>query len=260
MLYFWKTKEFLFVYKVKIQFRFFKDFLIQIFKLYRVKTNLNLIFSFIVNHYKSFNDNDKYIKKLYESSKFDYPDWISTKIPILIHYLNKYTFSKKLNLLEIGSFEGRSSIFFIEYFKTKLLVNDINLTCVDTWKGSYEQVHKKIDFNIVEENFDNNIKLYKDNINKYKSSSHDFFKLKNLKEYDFIFIDGSHEFDDVLADANSSFKLLKQGGFMLFDDFNWFHYKDLKMNPAYAINVFLKEKKRNFDIIFVDMMVLIKKK
>ena len=260
MLFFWKTKELLFLYKIKLKFRIFKEFLIQIYNLFKVKTNFFLIFKFIVNHYKNFNYNDDFIKKIYNSSKFDFSDWFSIKIPILIHYLNQYKFSKKLNLLEIGSFEGRSSIFFLKYFKTELLIDDINLTCVDTWKGSHEELHKNINFDIVEKNFDNNIKLYSDNVHKHKSTSRDFFKLKNLKEYDFIFIDGSHEFDDVLSDANSSFQLLKKDGFMLFDDFNWFHYKDVKLNPAYAINIFLKENKKNLEIIFVDMLLLIKKK
>ena len=43
-----------------------------------------------------------------------------------------------MNALEIGSFEGRSSIFFINYFK------NINLTCVDTWEKSDQESDKKM--------------------------------------------------------------------------------------------------------------------
>ena len=179
------------------------------------------------------------------------------KIPILIHYLNNYKFNPGMNVLEIGSFEGRSSVFFLNYFK------NVNLTCVDIWENSDEESDKNmqinIDFRLVEKNFDNNTKIEGTNIKKYKGPSRVFFKNNNFKDLDFIFIDGCHKHEDVMHDAIASFESLKAGGFILFDDLNWFYYKNIKENPAYAINKFLKTYQNQIEIIFVSSQLLIKK-
>jgi predicted O-methyltransferase YrrM len=41
------------------------------------------------------------------------------------------------------------------------------------------------------------------------------------RQYDFIYVDGSHNADDALADAVMCFGLLRPGGVMLFDDYLW---------------------------------------
>ena len=170
------------------------------------------------------------------------------------YYLDKCVFAPKINALEIGSYEGRSAIFFMKYF------NKINLICVDTWFGSDEQDDIKIDYKKIENNFDYNIKRYKNNITKYKGTSDDFFKLNINKNFDFVFIDGNHKYEAVLSDAQSAFKLLNKGGFILFDDFNWFGYQNIKLNPVYAMNSFIKNHEKNIEIIFACSQLLIKKK
>ena len=118
MFYFWKTKDIKFLYKIKIILRDFKYFLIQLIKLIKIRTNFSIILQFIINYFRFFEKNSEFIKDIYINSKFDFPDWFSIKIPILIHHLNKNKFSNtKIEILEIGSFEGRSSLFFINYFK-----------------------------------------------------------------------------------------------------------------------------------------------
>ena len=46
-------------------------------------------------------------------------------------------------------------------------------------------------------------------------------------------IDGSHKFEDVLLDAKNSINNINENGIIIFDDFNWFHYKNEKENPAH---------------------------
>jgi len=259
MLYFWKTKDLIFLYKLKLSLRNFKDFIVQAYKLIKIGTSLVLIRKFFINYFKTLDSNSDFIKKIYESSNFDFPDWFSGKIPVFFHSLNKHQFPSQINLLEIGSFEGRSSLFFFNYFKNKASIKNIYLTCVDTWRGSNEPLHKKIDFNLVEKNFNKNIEAFNQDIKKHKCTSFEFFKSKNPQKYDLIFIDGSHEFKDVLADAEASFKHIKKNGFIIFDDFNWFHYKDEKQNPAHAINVFLSDKINEFIIVYVGIVLIIKK-
>jgi len=258
MSLFWKIRKISFLYKIKFNIRLFKQFIYQTYLLIKTNSNIIIVLSFIKNFIISFDNNKEFIKKIYHKNFFSYDDWFTIKISTLIHYLNQYKFDSEMNALEIGSFEGRSSIFFINYFK------NINLTCVDTWEKSDQESDKKmqenIDFRLVEKNFDNNIKSYGSIIKKYKGTSKKFFENNYFLNFDFIFIDGSHKYEDVIHDAMASFKSLKIGGFILFDDLNWFYYKKLKDNPSYAINKFLKKFESQIEIIFAGNQLLIKKK
>ena len=55
----------------------------------------------------------------------------------------------KKDFLEIGSFEGRSSCWFL-----KKIDDDASLTCIDTWEGSKEHT---FDFNPIEQRFADNV-------------------------------------------------------------------------------------------------------
>ena len=254
MFIFWKTKDFKYIYRIKLKIKYFKRFIFLIFHIIRARTKINLILSFIKNFFRQFKNEDKFIQNTYSGFKFDSYDWFSMKIPVLKYYLDNCVFPSKIDVLEIGSYEGKSAIFFMKYF------NKINLICVDTWLGTDEQMDVKIDFKKIENNFDYNIKGYKNNITKYKDTSDNFFKLNTDKNFDFIFIDGYHKYETLLSDAQSAFKLLNKGGFILFDDLDWFYYKDIKLNPIYAINSFLLNKKKSVEIIFAHNQLLIKKK
>ena len=81
--------------------------------------------------------------------------------------------------------------------------------------------------------------------------------MKKIK-FNFIYVDGSHFYDDVLNDAQSAFKILNEGAYMLFDDYNWNFHKNGK-NPINAINSFLKQNKEKIKIIYISQQVLIQK-
>ena len=55
-------------------------------------------------------------------------------------------------MLEIGSYEGRSAIFFLRHFSNS------TITCVDTWGRGGSDEQKILDSKIVEKNFDTNLK------------------------------------------------------------------------------------------------------
>ena len=60
----------------------------------------------------------------------------------------------------------------------------------------------------------------------YQSTTSFFFKsvassVSIQPIYDFIYIDASHDPADVVFDAVNSFRYLKTGGIMLFDDYSW---------------------------------------
>jgi predicted O-methyltransferase YrrM len=125
--------------------------------------------------------------------------------------------SQTNNILEIGSFEGLSSVFFSDTFLDN---PDSTLTCVDPFLTIDNNDHKQFLQNKEEENFDYNISISK-NSNKIKVckvTSYVFFETNN-KTYNFIYIDGCHEPEIIKRDMANSFKFLEKNGIMWMDDY-----------------------------------------
>jgi predicted O-methyltransferase YrrM len=145
------------------------------------------------------------------------------------------------NFLEIGSFEGRSAVWIVQY----MMEDGGELICVDTWEGGAEHVNGEMSG--AEDRFKHNIDLIIGNfvdrdVQPIKSTSVD--ALGNLisykKQFDFIYIDGSHLAKDVLTDACMSWPLLKKGGFMVFDDYLWKPQGfTLLQRPKFAVDTFV---------------------
>lgn len=190
-------------------------------------------------------------KKLYfeVKYKFNYDDWFSYNITIW----EKFVINKiyRINYLEIGSFEGRSTVFISE------LKNTNSITAIDTWEGSDE--HNNISFKKVFENFKTNINiLNKSKIRFFKTTSDNFFK-NNKNVYNLIYIDGSHEYTQVKKDFVNSFNCIEKNGYIICDDFLWFFYQDLDKNPIKAILECYNEYKKELTVEFLNHQIIFKK-
>ena len=148
---------------------------------------------------------------------------------------------KKFNFLEIGSFEGNSAMFMAKNFK------DAKIDCIDNWVGTEE--YQNFKFSDLEKNFDSNVSEFK-NIKKFKMLSDDFFK-NNNNLYDVIYVDGYHKGHQVFKDFINSWKILNNNGVMIFDDYIWQFFKDIKDNPCFVINKYLSEISNEVRIIKV---------
>ncbi len=192
------------------------------------------------------------VKKYYNRKyQFDYDDWFSSYIPIWKKILNKI---QNINYLEIGSFEGRSTLFIGELKNTK------SIMAVDTWKGSDEHGGSKISFTKVFKNFKKNISCIKNiKINYTQDTSDNFFK-KNKNKYNLIYIDGLHEYSQVKRDFVNSFNCLDVNGIIICDDFAWFYYENIYKNPMKAILECYDKYKKNLSIEFLDEQIIFKKK
>ena len=179
-------------------------------------------------------------------------NWFTSQIPSWIYIFKKYNFlNKKINILEIGSYEGLSSLFILRIFRKAYL------DCVDPHLSSGE--HNNTNFNIIKKNFKFNLKYYKKKHTFFTLKSDKFFKRKIKKNYDFIYVDGYHHSSQVFKDGINAFKFLKVGGLILFDDFLWFHYNNINYNPIHGVNKFYNNFKSQLKIIYLNHQICFQK-
>jgi predicted O-methyltransferase YrrM len=117
---------------------------------------------------------------------------------------------EKRNFLEIGSYEGMSACW--------LLANGLEeggyLTCIDPFFNDMRPVFES---NTREATKPNQVVSIMQ-MTSYQALA----QLISMKQtYDFIYIDGVHSPLGVLIDACMSWGLLKRGGVMLFDDYQY---------------------------------------
>jgi predicted O-methyltransferase YrrM len=169
---------------------------------------------------------------------------------------NLFTFldkSKENKILEIGCFEGLSSVFFADNFIDNQ--NSI-LTCVDPFLTIHNNDHSKFLQNNEEINFDFNVSNCKnvDKITIHKITSDAFFE-KNNKTFTFIYIDGCHEPDYIKRDMENSFNILEKNGIMWMDDYCGGDGIQIKN----TMDAFLKKYSGQYELIHKGYQLAIKK-
>jgi len=232
-----------------------KKLIRNIYNLLSISTPYFIIFNYIKNYFPNYRKKKQCLK----IDKEIYQNFKSVDITKKWFTNNLYFLSKNLstlkvkNLLEIGSYEGRSAIFFADIF------SGTKISCVDTWSGSDE--HENINFKSIENNFDQNIKFLKNDqlLTKFKMTSDNFFTQNNEK-FDFVYVDGDHSKDQVLKDLQNSWSVLNNNGFLLVDDYMWWYYKNLENNPASSVNIFINKNIDQISKLVIWHQVLIQKK
>lgn len=183
--------------------------------------------------------------------------WFDIAIPIweqvFLHFPNIE------NILEIGCYEGRATVWLCE----NVLTNPnkkYNYDVIDTFEGSVdesgmEKTKEKLKGeNFIEDNFKYNISFFPEiNFNIHKGVSQILLPtFKSKEKYDFIYIDASHRADDTLVDAYYAHKMLKVGGIIIFDDYGWKDPKNLHPanSPQLGIEVFNTIYDESYQLIF----------
>jgi len=153
--------------------------------------------------------------------------------------LEEFKGKKNLKFLQIGVFTGNASAWLLKNILTdpsSLLVD------IDPWCGNLQ--HESIyDWNDIQQ-------AYKEQIEPHGKKV----------QYDFIYIDGDHLPESVTLDADLSWDLLKSGGIMAFDDYEWNHPDGFDKNPKPAIDAWLNKHKNEIEIIRKGWQVWIRKK
>lgn len=175
-------------------------------------------------------------------------DWFTWNIPCITESMAKAKLPSTFKLLEIGSWEGRSTCWFFENYPS------VHITCIDTFQGGIE--HQGMDqLKTIEEKFYKNTEEYKDRRTVLKGpSAHMLFKAGEPESFDVIYVDGSHASWDALTDIVLSMQLLKKGGLMMIDDYDWASdVNDLiGTSPKPAVDAFLTLMRDKYQLIHFD--------
>lgn len=145
----------------------------------------------------------------------------------------------RLKFLEIGAYEGRSTVWTLE----NMLDDMGEITVIDTWEGGDEHKIGGDDMQAVEDRFLYNVALAREKyprryVDVWKGESSRILRRMADKRFDFIYIDGSHRAKDVMTDACMAWPLLCKGGVLVFDDYMWGDPSKILERPKLAIDMF----------------------
>jgi predicted O-methyltransferase YrrM len=140
-------------------------------------------------------------------------DWFTQNIPNFEKCMLEIGEQRK-NFLEIGSYEGRSTCWLMQ----NGLQREGTIICIDPYEGMPE-IEKRFWENTREAN------TQKQMVSLFNAKSRRVLSELTIQkqEFDFIYIDGDHDPATTLTDACMAWGLLRQGGVMLFDDYEYPH-------------------------------------
>jgi predicted O-methyltransferase YrrM len=166
-------------------------------------------------------------------------DYFSSNIPVWSKWFAETITVAPIDVLEIGSWQGGSATWLLDKIISR---RGGRLTCIDTFEGSSE--HASWIGGIgdrIEDIFDRNIAASGHSAQCRKIIGFSQAVLRRLHEerFDFIYIDGAHEARYVIEDAVLAFGLLKDGGYICFDDYDFSFAHKPRQNTRRAIDIFL---------------------
>ena len=160
------------------------------------------------------------MEHFYQNIGEDWMDYQSLYSEMVNHFTDNSHF------VEIGSWKGRSASYMaVEIFNSR---KNIKFDCVDTWCGSVEHLdpntfyfHQELitDKDWLYYQFLQNTRPVCDIITPIRMTSLDAVSLYENRSLDFIFIDASHEYEDVKKDIIGWYPKLKLGGIIAGHDY-----------------------------------------
>ena len=154
--------------------------------------------------------------------------------------------SQPLNYLEVGCQEGSSVLWFFENF---LSHPQSRVTVADVFQEG------------VRETFDHNMRVsgYTERVNVLHGNSGEGLRKLPLYSFDIIYVDGIHASFGVIEDAILTWRLLKNGGIMIFDDYDFSGWPSPLNRPKSAIDFFLWAYAGKYELLGKHALVGLKK-
>ncbi|QTL02148.1 class I SAM-dependent methyltransferase [Aquabacter sp. L1I39] len=160
-------------------------------------------------------------------------DWVTRKAMRWHRFLRGLR-KEKADVLEVGTFEGRSAVFMLNYLP------HARITCVDFFKGELDA------------RFDTNLAPYGDRVTKLKGSAAGHLDALGQAQarYDLIYLDAGKRRDDALALSLLAWPLLKTSGIFIWDDYDWGLDRPPAERPHDGIATFLKLHEADYNLLW----------
>jgi tetratricopeptide (TPR) repeat protein/predicted O-methyltransferase YrrM len=170
-------------------------------------------------------------------------DWFTYNIPIWMSVLKPLAHYPQVRSLEVGSFEGMSACWLLDHILTH---PTSSLTCVDHY---FQEI---FEFNVAQTGA-------RDRLIQLAGDSHAVLATLEPAAYDFIYVDGCHLAPHVQQDAALSWRLLKAGGIMIFDDYEWTDPNYPGQDTRIGIDAFLAAVQGKVAIVHLGYQLIIQK-
>lgn len=182
-------------------------------------------------------------------------DWFSSHVINWRTYLKEYR-DKKMQYLEIGCFEGKSTVFILENYPHS------HATVIDTFGQTFEYKLLGVCDGDYYTTFKENTAEYKDRVSINVGYSFDVLTQmlnEKFKTFDVIYVDASHTARGTLQDMVLSWELLRADGIMIIDDYNWDTNVGTIMHPKDGVDAFLLAYKGFYELLLKDYQVILRK-
>lgn len=183
----------------------------------------------------------------YHFSRDMFTDRIDTWTEVMAPFVGK----ADLHYVEVGVFEGRSVVWMLENVLTH---PSARVTAIDIFPEDLEQ------------RFRANLALTgrAESVTTLVGPSLELLPTLEPNSVDIAYVDGSHTADDVLADAILVWRLLRDGGVLVFDDFLWVGRGPEKLlppelRPSLAVAAFLTTHRNTIEVLRNDYQVIVRK-
>ncbi len=187
-------------------------------------------------------------------------DWFSCRIPSWKKHVLPHLENHPVQWLEVGSYEGRSAIWALRNLAVE---EGSRVLCVDPWVKDELFERFKSNIHAAAQWLKSNEPNHKGEIHYVRGYSQNALRDRH-GPFDGIYIDGDHQAKSCLTDAVLAWQLLKPGGFMIFDDYQWDykspHDKATKIPACKGIDAFLKFWQNELTVVHHGYQVIVRKK
>ena len=151
---------------------------------------------------------------------------------------------KRCNVLEVGTYEGRSAIAFLEYLPKS------RLTAIDIF--TIPEVEARFDFNM---------RQYGDRVTKIKDRAIPTMDrmLSEKMRFDLIYLDTGKHRAAAFAQSGLAWGLLEIGGILIWDDLLWGQDRRESNRPAPGIRLFANTFSECMETLHEHRQLIVKK-
>ena len=171
-------------------------------------------------------------------------DWTTGNLSRWRRILSPWRY-EPLRILELGSWEGRSATFFLNFFPNATMV------AVDAFS----------EFPEIEGRFDRNLAPFKGRLEKIKSVS--FPALDRLaaegRVFDLVYIDADHVYEPVRKNSLGAWRVTAPGSVIIWDDYRFGLDKPKELQAKTAIDEFLRAREGAWRLLGKGYQVMIER-